>query len=253
VKRLRFVVALLALWQLVALSGIYPELLFPGLPAIGQALVGAVVSGEAAARTAYSLYLVGVGLVVGAILAFALVALSILNRPFAYLMESVVSVLHPLPGIALLPIVLLWFGTGSKSIIVVIVHSVLWPLAVNADTGFRSIPSDLIDAARVFGYGGLPLVTDVMFPSALPYILAGVRIAWARSWRALVAAEMVFGAQGGEGGLGWLIYQHRYFMDTPGVFAGLVCIIVIGVIVDYALGLVERHTIEAWGVTMNRH
>lgn len=251
-KRVGFVAALLLLWQIVALSGVYPELLFPGLPAIGQALVGAVVSGEAAARTAYSLYLIAAGLAAGAALAFVLVTLSMFSNAFASFVGSVVAILHPLPGIALLPIVLLWFGTGSKSIIMVIAHSVLWPLAVNADTGFRSIPSDLIDAARVFGYGGLPLVIEVMFPSALPYILAGTRIAWARAWRALVAAEMVFGASGGEGGLGWFIYQRRYFMDTPGVFAGLVCIVTIGMAIDYALGLVERYTIEAWGVTMNR-
>lgn len=252
-KRTGFVAALLVVWQLIAMSGIYPALLFPGLPAIAEALVGAATSGEAIARTSYSLRLISVGLGVGAILALGFVAFSMLSRTFAALMATIVAILHPLPGIALLPIVLLWFGTGSRAIVIVIVHSVLWPLVVNADIGVRSIPADLLDSAQVFGYDGLPLVTDIMFPLALPYLLAGARIAWARSWRALVAAEMVFGASGGEGGLGWFIYQHRYFMDTPGVFAGLVIIVVIGIIVDCALGLVERHTIEAWGVTMNRH
>ncbi len=63
---------------------------------------------------------------------------------------------------------------------------------------------------------------------------------------------MVFGASGTEGGLGWFIYQRRYFMDTPGVFAGIIIIIVIGVAVDMLFALAERHTIEDWGVTANR-
>jgi NitT/TauT family transport system permease protein len=236
----------------VAWSGIYPALLFPGLPAIATEMAQAVASGEVAARAGYSLYLIGLGLIIGAALAFMAITGSMLFAGFAAIMEAAGGIFPPLPGIALLPIVLLWFGIGAKSIIVIIAHSVFWPLVINADIGFRSIQLDLIDSARVFGYDGLPLIIDVMFPSALPYVLAGGRIAWARAWRILVAAEMIFGACGTEGGLGWFIYQRRYFMDTPGVFAGVVVIILIGIAVDGLFALVERRTIEAWGVTLNR-
>ena len=248
-KRIGFVVALLLLWQIVALSGVYPELLFPGLPAIGQALVGAVVSGEAAARTGYSLYLIAVGLAVGIGIAFVLTALSMLSPVIADLMESVVSILHPLPGIALLPIVLLWFGTGTAPIMVVIANSAIWPLVLNAYTGFRSVSRTQLEVGRNIGLRGLQLVTSVMFPAALPYILAGLRIAWARSWRILVAAEMIFGASGNEGGLGWFIYQYRYFMDTPGVFAGLVIIILISMTIEnLVFDQLERRTAKRWGM-----
>jgi len=253
VQQLLFVVGLLVLWELVALSGVYPSLLFPDLPSIFKGFVESVQSGEMASRTGYSLYLIGVGLVLGMVLAFLLTAFSMLSRLFANLMESVMAIVHPLPGIALLPIVLLWFGTGAKSIIFIIVHSVLWPLMLNTYTGFRSVSKIQLEVGRNIGLRGIRLITSVMVPAAFPYILAGLKIAWARSWRALVAAEMVFGASGGEGGLGWLIYQRRFFLDIPGVFAALAMIILIGVLVeDLLFNQLERRTVQRWGMTVTR-
>lgn len=253
VRQFLFVLGLLIVWQLVATSEIYSELLFPDLISIFEALVDSIRSGEMVNRTGYSLYLIGVGLLLGMVLAFVMTALSMLSRLFADLMESVVAILHPLPGIALLPIVLLWFGTGARSIIFIIVHSVVWPLMLNTYTGFRSVSRTQLEVGRNIGLRGVNLVTSVMVPAAFPYILAGLKIAWARSWRALVAAEMVFGASGGEGGLGWLIYQRRFFLDIPGVFAALVVIIVIGVLVeDLLFNQLERRTVQRWGMTVTR-
>lgn len=246
-----FIAGFLVIWELVALSRIYPRLLFPDLGSIAQAFVKSIQSGEMLRRTGFSLYLIGTGLAAGIALAFALAALAMVSRLFADLSESIVSILHPLPGIALLPIVLLWFGTGARSIIVIIVHSVVWPLMLNTYTGFRSVSKTQLEVGRNIGLSGLGLVRSVMVPAAFPYIVAGLKIAWARSWRALVAAEMVFGASGNQGGLGWLIYQHRFFLDIPGVFAGLVMIILIGVVVeDLFFAQLEERTVERWGMTV---
>jgi NitT/TauT family transport system permease protein len=251
VRQALFIMGFLALWELVALSGIYPPLLFPDWASIFKAFAESIQSGEMLRRTGFSLYLIGAGLGIGIVLAFLLAALAMLSRLFADLTESVVAILHPLPGIALLPIVLLWFGTGSRSIIVIIVHSVLWPLMLNTYTGFRSVSKTQLEVGRNIGLSGLGLVRSVMVPAAFPYILAGLKIAWARSWRALVAAEMVFGASGSEGGLGWLIYQHRFFLDIPGVFAGLLMIILIGVAVeDLFFAQLEERTVRRWGMTV---
>lgn len=248
-----FVVAALVIWEAIALSGVYPQLLFPDLRSIWSALVESVRSGEIIGRTGFSLYLIGIGLFLGVILAFVLTALSMLSSVVSDLMEAVVAIVHPLPGIALLPIVLLWFGTGSRSIIIIIVHSVLWPLMLNTYTGFRSVSKTQLEVGRNIGLRGIQLVTLVMVPAAFPYILAGAKIAWARSWRALVAAEMVFGASGSEGGLGWFIYQRRFFLDVPGVFAGLVVIILIGILVESLFfNQLERRTVQRWGMTVVR-
>jgi len=96
-------------------------------------------------------------------------------------------------------------------------------------------------------------VSSVMVPSAFPYILTGFKIAWSNSWRSLVAAEMIFGASGGQGGLGWLIYQKRFFLETAYVFAALFVIILIGITVEnIVFAQIERLTVQRWGMVIRK-
>ena len=152
---------------------------------------------------------------------------------------------HPV----LLPLALLWFGLGSKSLIFVLIHSVLWPLALNTYAGFRSVPETLRMAGRNYGLRGVRYVALILVPAALPAILSGLKIGWAFAWRTLIAAELVFGASSGQGGLGWFIFQNRNELYTDRVFAGLATVILIGLLVE---GLVfttlERLTVRRWGM-----
>ena len=92
-----------------------------------------------------------------------------------------------------------------------------------------------------------PLKSQLMH--ALPHLLSGVKIAFARSWRALIGAEMVFGAMGTTGGIGWYIFKQRTFMNTSGLFAGILTVILVGILVESALfRLIEKKTIEKWGI-----
>ncbi|NLB73739.1 MAG: ABC transporter permease subunit, partial [Firmicutes bacterium] len=166
-------------------------------------------------------------------------------------METLMAILHPLPGIAILPIVILWLGTGRRSILAVIWFAAVWPLIANLHTGLRSVPITQIEAGRNLGLRGVRLVRTVLIPGAFPYILSGLRVAWARAWQALVASEMVFGASGGEGGLGWFIYKRRFFMEVPGVFAGMIVIVLIGLIVErVCFEQIEIRTVRRWGMTL---
>ena len=157
--------------------------------------------------------------------------------------------LNPLPAIALLPLALLWFGLGRASLIFVIVHSVMWPLALNTYAGFQGVPDTLRMAGRNYGLNGLRLVLHILVPGALPSIVSGLKIGWAFAWRTLIAAELVFGASSGKGGLGWYIFQNRNELFTDKVFAGLALVIIIGLLVE-TLGFhtLERLTIRKWGV-----
>ncbi|CAM5189096.1 Putative aliphatic sulfonates transport permease protein SsuC [Oligella ureolytica] len=92
----------------------------------------------------------------------------------------------------------MWFGLGNGSLIFVIIHSVLWPLALNTLTGFQSVPVTLRMAGRNYGLTGLSFVIQILIPAALPSILSGLKVAWAFAWRTLIAAELVFGASSGE-------------------------------------------------------
>ena len=167
----------------------------------------------------------------------------------ATMTRSMSDGLTPLPAIALLPLALLWFGLGNGSLIFVLTHSVLWPLAVNTYAGFRSVPATLRMAGRNYGLRGLRYVLFILVPAALPSILAGLRISWASAWRTLIAAELVFGASSGRGGLGWYIFQNRNELLTDRVFAGLTLVIAIGLVFEnLVFGTLERVTVRRWGM-----
>ena len=158
---------------------------------------------------------------------------------------------HPLlrKAIILAVLALLWFGLGQGSLLVVLVHSVLWPLALATYAGFQAVPDTLRMAGRNYGLRGVRYVLQILVPAALPSILSGLKIGWAFAWRTLIAAELVFGASSGKGGLGWYIFQSRNELYTDKVFAGLALVIIIGLLVE-TLGFhqLERVTVRRWGV-----
>ena len=103
-------------------------------------------------------------------------------------------------------------------------------------------------AGRNYGLRGPRYVALVLVPAALPAILSGLKIGWAFAWRTLIAAELVFGASSGKGGLGWYIFQNRNELYTDRVFAGLAMVVLIGLLVE-SLGFktLERLTVRRWG------
>ena len=250
-RQILFIIILAVIWELVASIGSLPPLLFPRFSHILRALIKEALNGEILNRTLLSLNLVAYGLGLATITAVLATALA-MSRPIASeCIETLMAILHPLPGIAVLPIVILWLGTGRKSILAVIWFAAVWPLIANLHTGLRSVPITQIEVGRNLGLKGIPLVRTVLIPGAFPHILSGLRVAWARAWQALVASEMVFGASGGEGGLGWFIYKRRFFMEVPGVFAGMIVIVLIGLIVErICFEQIEISTIRRWGMTL---
>ena len=225
------------------------DLLLPGFLQTAQAFIGGIASGELLTRTAASLVVLLQGYAVGVLAAFVLTLLAVSSRLGRDLLETLTAMLNPLPAIALLPLALLWFGLGRASLIFVIVHSVMWPLALNTYAGFQGVPDTLRMAGRNYGLNGLRLVLHILVPGALPSIVSGLKIGWAFAWRTLIAAELVFGTTSGQGGLGWYIFQNRNELYTDKVFAGLAAVIVIGLIVEnIGFRTLERVTLKRWGM-----
>ncbi|KNY22762.1 ABC transporter permease [Methylobacterium sp. ARG-1] len=225
------------------------DLLLPGFGATLSALAEGLGSGELLERARISLTVLAEGYVGGVVLAFALTTLAVSTQFGRDLLSTLTAMFNPLPAIALLPLALLWFGLGSGSLIVVLVHAVLWPLALNTFAGFQAVPETLRMAGRNYGLTGLSYVWQILIPAALPAILSGLKIGWAFAWRTLIAAELVFGAASGQGGLGWYIYQNRNELYTDRVFAGLLLVIAIGLIVEnIVFATFERLTVRRWGM-----
>ncbi|MDG3444233.1 ABC transporter permease [Nitrospirillum amazonense] len=223
-------------------------LLLPTFSATVAALVQGFASGELVARTATSLQLLVTGYACGLVAAAALTAFAALSRWGAELLELLTAMLNPLPAVALLPIALLWFGIGAPSLVFVITHAVLWPVALASYAGFRAMPRTLRMAGRNLGLSPLRFVAEILIPAALPQILAGLRLGWAFAWRTLIAAELVFGVSARSGGIGWFIYTNRAQLETANVFAGLLTIILVGLIVETLLfRSAARATVQRWG------
>ncbi|MET0983081.1 MAG: ABC transporter permease [Telluria sp.] len=225
------------------------DLLLPTALQTGRALADGIASGELFGYIGASFAVLAQGYLMGVFGAFLLTWLAVSNRVGRELIETLTSMFNPLPAIALLPLALLWFGLGKGSLIMVLMHSVLWPLTLNASAGFRAVPDTLRMAGRNYGLGGLRFVLQILVPAALPAILSGLKIGWAFAWRTLIAAELVFGTTSGQGGLGWFIFQSRNELFTDKVFAGLAAVIIIGLAVEnIVFQTLERVTVRRWGM-----
>lgn len=239
------------LWELAA-RWQDNDLLLPTFLQTARAFAEGIASGELAEKIQVSLAVLVQGYVAGIALAFVLTALAVSTRLGRDLLETLVAMFNPLPAIALLPLAMLWLGLGNASLVFVIVHAVLWPLALGTYAGFQSVPATLRMAGRNYGLAGLPFVVQILVPAALPAIVSGLKIGWAFAWRTLIAAELVFGASSGKGGLGWYIFQNRNELYTDKVFAGLAAVILIGLAVEHLLfAALERSTVQRWGMRSN--
>ncbi|MBB3978456.1 NitT/TauT family transport system permease protein [Rhizobium azooxidifex] len=242
-------IALALLWEVVATLQAN-DLLLPSFTATMRAFFEDMSNGIIPGRALNSLDVLVKGYVAGVVLAFVLTSLAVSTQIGRDLLSTLTSMLNPLPPIALLPLALLWFGLGQGSLVFVLIHSVLWPLALNMYTGFTSVPETLRMAGRNYGLRGLRYVLLILVPAALPAIIAGLRIGWAFAWRTLIAAELVFGASSGRGGLGWYIFQNRNELYTDRVFAGLIVVIMLGFLVENVLfRKLEQWTVIKWGMT----
>ncbi len=200
-------------------------------------------------RVFASLKVLAIGFSTGVLLAGILTVLAITTRLGTDFLELMTAMLNPLPAIALLPLALIWFGLGLGSLVFVMVHSVLWPVALNTHAGFRAVSNTLRMVGRNYGLSGLSLVFKILIPAAFPSILSGLKIGWAFAWRTLIAAELVFGVSSGKGGLGWYIFESKNQLDIPEVFAGLLTIIMIGLLVDNVVfRTLENRTVRRWGM-----
>lgn len=248
IRKVGLVILMALLWEVYARHLDNP-LLVPTLTDTVTAWREAVSSGVLPARILASIKVLAIGFSTGVTLAFILTVLATTTTLGNDFLELMTAMLNPLPAIALLPLALIWFGLGLGSLVFVLVHSVLWAVALNTHAGFRGVSNTLRMVGRNYGLSGLPLVFKILIPAAFPSILSGLKIGWAFAWRTLIAAELVFGVSSGKGGLGWYIFEAKNQLDIPEVFAGLLTIIMIGLLVDNVIfRTIENRTVRRWGM-----
>jgi NitT/TauT family transport system permease protein len=248
VRRLAILVVLGLIWEFYA-RWVDNPLILPTLGATLSTFLGDLMSGVLVERVATSLRSLMLGYFAGLLLATILTTIAVSTRIGSDVLSTLTAMFNPVPAIALLPLALIWFGLGTPSLVFVIVHSVLWAVALNTLTGFRAVPETLRMTGRNCGLNGIGYVSLILIPAAFPSILAGLKIGWAFAWRTLIAAELVFGVSSRSGGLGWYIFEARSELETDRVFAGLLAVILIGLIVEAVIfRFIERRTVQRWGM-----
>ncbi|HML36393.1 MAG TPA: ABC transporter permease subunit [Bacillota bacterium] len=242
-----WVLVILAAWELAATAGGVSPLLLPSIGDVASTLADSFLHGELAYQLYFSLRVIVTGIVI-AVLAAILLALAAQRWLLASGLVKVLSAIgHPLPALALLPLIIVWFGAGDASIIAIIVHSALWPVLLNLNAGFQAVPQIYLDVGRNLQLSPIEIAFEIKLKASLPYLISGVKTAFARSWRALIGAEMVFGAIGTKGGIGWYIFKQRTFMNTSGLFAGILVVVLIGFLVERVLfDWIEKRTVLKW-------
>lgn len=247
-RQVILLVAIVGVWQLYVSARHVNPLLFASPSATATTFWHGWLDGSLARPTWTTLRILTEGVLIGIAIATVLSILAQLSLVMADLLRLLTALLNPLPGVAVLPLAMLWFGINENAIIFAIANATIWPVAINLDTGFRTVSKTLIAVGRNIGLSRLRLVTDVLAPAALPHAVTGVKTAWAFGWRTVIASELVFGVAGSKGGLGNYINNARLYFLTPRVFAGLVTIAILGVAFESLFGLLERRTVVRWGM-----
>jgi NitT/TauT family transport system permease protein len=235
-------------WEIYA-RWLASPIIFPTFLETMAALSDGLASGIIPQRLAVTLETLLIGYAIGLVVAALVTTVAVTSRIGTDLLSTFTAMFNPLPAIALLPLALLWFGLGRPSLVFVIVHSVLWAVALNMHSGFLSVSETLRMTGRTFGLSGMRLVFGILMPAAFPSVLAGLKIGWAFAWRTLIAAELVFGVSSGQGGLGWYIFENRNTLDTASVFAGLLTVMAVGLLVEGVIfRFIEARTVRRWGM-----
>ncbi|HMU89405.1 MAG: ABC transporter permease [Pseudomonadales bacterium] len=249
VRQLGVVILLCLLWEVTARQANAPLL----LPTLGDTLVAlrdAMVApqGDLLAHLWESLRALCTGFAVGSVIATLLVILAINLRFGETLLGTITSGFAPLPAVAIFPLALMWFGISWSSIVFITSWATLFPVAVAMFQGFRSVPDTLRQVGLNIGLHGLGYTLRILVPASLPSIMTGIRGGVANAFRALIAIEMVLGAVSGNGGLGWFVMTAKQNLEMPTVYAGILAIMLIGLLFEGLFSILEQCTIRRWGM-----
>ena len=227
---------LIALWQIGASAGWIKSVFLPPPLAIATALWHLTISGELWKHLSASLLRLGIGWIAGTVfgvgMGLAVGLWSALRSPIM----AVVAALFPIPKIALVPLFIIWFGIGEGSKIVTLAFGVFFPTVIATAGGVDNVPRGLIRMGQSFGLSTGAIVRTIVLPGALPAILSGFRVTTSIAIVLLVAAEMI----GAEQGIGAFVLSAGNLYDTDNLLAGIVVLSVLGLIVAWGIGRLEK-------------
>ena len=233
------VVAGLAFWELISRLVVANPLFLAAPSQIVEAIYRLSLTGEMQRHIAISAAEFALGYAIASVIGIA-VGFGMANSPrFKQAMQPWISGLYATPTIALAPLFILWLGIGIWSKVLVVIFLVLFPVTINTEAGLRTTSERLIEMLRSFGATPRQIFFKVSLPSALPFILAGLKLGIGRGLIGVVVAELF----GSRAGLGRLISQSADAFNMPELFAGVIVLAVAGIAMTAGFGWVERRLV----------
>jgi len=221
-------VGLIAVWQIAAQLGWLSSRILPEPWAVLRAAWNLALSGELWTHLGVSTGRAASGFAVGGGLGLLLGLLTGTFRQAEVLLDTTLQMVRNIPALALIPLVILWFGIDETSKLFLVSVGVFFPIYLNTFHGIRSVDKGLIEMAKSYGLSGWPLYRDVILPGALPSILVGVRFALGLVWVLLIVAETI----SAQAGIGYMTMNAREFLQTDVVLVGILLYALLGKLAD---------------------
>jgi len=233
--------ALLAAWEFAADVGLIAQRVLPAPSSVAVALWRTLEDGSLVEAITTSSARAIKGLAIGGILGFSLGVVNGLWRPAELLLDSTLQMLRNVPHLAIIPMVILWFGIGEEAKVFLVALGVLFPVYLNTYHGVRTIDPALPEMGRVYGLGTSALIWRVVLPGALPSVFVGLRYGLGIMWLTLIVAETISASSG----VGYMTMNAREFLQTDVVLLGIIVYALLGKASDIVAKLLERATL-AW-------
>lgn len=247
-----WIIVLIVIWEFVSKTGIISSYVLPPFSKVFMQLVNEVKDFSIIIQVLNSFKIVLMGIIISLTLSFFILILIDKIKVFEYFIRTISNILSPLPSVAILPIVIIWMGINDKAMLVLVIHSILWPMITNLIEKIKSIPPVYHDYLENIQINVIKKVVYVYSMLIFPGIIAAIRISCARAWRSIISSEAIFGIIGTSGGLGMYIYVNRAYGDLTKVMVGVILIVLVSVIVDKFFESIEKITIKKWGMSYEK-
>ena len=241
-------VGIIAAWELLSLGGVIPPRILPAPTAVIAAAWKMTLSGELPRNIWVSFWRAMVGFVIGGGIGFAFGLANGLSRRCEAIFDSTLQMVRNIPHLALIPLVILWFGIDETAKIFLVALGVFFPIYINTQHGIRTVDPQLIEMGRIYGMNDRELFRQVIFPGALPSIFVGLRFALGIMWLTLIVAETIAASSG----LGYMAMQAREFMQIDVVVLSILIYALLGKLADTASHALERLTLS-WHPAFRKH
>jgi ABC-type nitrate/sulfonate/bicarbonate transport system permease component len=236
IKGFYLIIILLLVWQLCSDLKLLNRLLLPPPSDIVKAFFLLLFKGQLMADISSSIRRVLVGFAFASLLGVPLGIVLGWNKKLSYYFLPTIEFIRPIPPIAWIPLAILWFGIGNSSSYFITALASFFPIFINSFVGAQSVEKVHINAAQSLGASKRFIITHILFPSALPFIITGIRVGLGVGWMSVIAAELI----AAQSGLGYMIQLHRMLLNVPEVIVGMAAIGVIGSVMNSFITYLQR-------------